>query len=305
FVSIAKEIAQKELLVIVCADSKEVKQQLGTDINSDNIRLIELTSNDSWARDHGGISVFVNDEPYILDFCFNGWGLKFPANHDNQITRKLYYKGLFQANVGYQNMLHFVLEGGSIESDGNRTILTTAECLTSENRNEQQSQEELEEHLKMVLGAERILWLNNGFLEGDDTDSHIDTLARFCSEETIAYVQCADKNEEHYEELQLMEEELQAFTRLDGKPYNLIALPMADAITSDGKRLPATYANFIIINGAVLVPFYNTPKDEIAKRQLQKAFPDREIIGINCLPLIKQNGSLHCLTMQYPKGFIS
>ncbi len=304
FVSIAKEIAKREKLIIVCMDSKTVATQLGEDINLKNIRLTEQDSNDTWARDHAGISVYVNNEPYIFDFCFNGWGLKFPANFDNQITRKLYYKDIFYPNVGYQNMLHFVLEGGSIESDGLGTILTTAECLTSENRNDYKTKEELEEYLKMVFGAERILWLNNGYLEGDDTDSHIDTLARFCSKDSIAYVQCTDKNDLHYEELKLMEEELQAFTTLDGKTYNLIPLPMADCIIDNEEQLPATYANFLIINETVLLPYYNSPKDEIAKAQLQKAFPDREIIGIDCTPLIKQHGSLHCVTMQYPKGII-
>jgi agmatine deiminase len=307
FVAIAKEVAKRELLLIVCPDRDVVKKQLGNDINYDNVRFVQLETNDTWARDHGAISVFVNNEPYIFDFCFNGWGMKFAANHDNVITRELYKSDVFAPAVGYQNMLHCVLEGGSIESDGKGTILTTAECLLSNNRNEYRSQEELDEYLKMIFGAERVLWLNNGYLAGDDTDSHIDTLARFCSEDTIAYVQCTDKEDEHYEELSLMEEELQAFRTMDGKPYNLIPLPMADCVVDedDEHRLPGTYANFLIINGAVLLPTYRSEKDELAKAQLQKAFPDREIIGIDCLPLIKQHGSLHCVTMQFPEGILN
>lgn len=304
FVEIAKEIAKREKLLIVCHDFDVVYPQLGKDINHENIQFRTIQSNDTWARDHGAISVFVNGEPCIYDFCFNGWGLKFPANYDNQITKVLFDREVFQPNVAYQNMLHCVLEGGSIESDGKGTILTTAECLLSENRNDYKSKEEIEDYLKLIFGAKRILWLNNGFLAGDDTDSHIDTLARFCSEDTIAYVQCEDKEDEHYDELKLMEEELQGFRSIDGKPYNLIPLPMADCIIEDGQRLPTTYANFLIINEAVLLPFYNSDKDETAKAQLQKAFPDREIIGINCKPLIKQNGSLHCVTMQFPEGII-
>ena len=151
---------------------------------------------------------------------------------------------------------------------------------------------------------DRILWITSGYLAGDDTDSHVDTLARFCSEDTIAYVRCEDEEDEHYEELKAMEEEIKEFTRANGEPYRLIPLPMADKVEWEGERLPATYANFLIMNGAVLVPFYDSPKDEIAKAALQEAFPDREIVGINCLPLIKQHGSLHCVTMQYPEGFI-
>ena len=164
--------------------------------------------------------------------------------------------------------------------------------------------DDIEQYLKKTLGAERVLWLNHGYLEGDDTDHHIDTLARFCNEHTIAYVQCTDKNDEHFDELRAMEKELQSFVTADGKPYTLIPLPMADAVYAKGYRLPATYANFLIVNGAVLMPFYGTPKDETAKQRLRKAFPDREIIGIDCRPLILQYGSLHCIAMQYPRGFL-
>ena len=210
----------------------------------------------------------------------------------------------FSDEVVPANMQPFVLEGGSIESDGKGTLMTTVECLASVNRNEYLQQEELERYLKDVFGLDRILWITSCYLAGDDTDSHVDTLARFCSEDTIAYVRCEDEEDEHYEELKAMEEEIKEFTRANGEPYCLIPLPMADKVEWEGERLPATYANFLIMNGAVLVPFYDSPKDEIAKAALREAFPDREIIGINCLPLIKQHGSLHCVTMQYPEGFI-
>lgn len=304
FVCIAKEIVKHEKLLIVCPDSAKVREQLGNGLDFSQIIFRETETNDTWARDHGAITVRVEGDPYLYDFTFNGWGMKFAANFDNQITRRLCDSNVFQPSVAYQNMLHCVLEGGSIESDGQGTILTTEECLLSPNRNDHKSKEELEEYLKMIFGATRILWLKNGYLAGDDTDSHVDTLARLCSADTIAYVKCDDKNDEHYEELSLMEEELQAFTTPEGKPYNLIALPMADCVIVEDERLPATYANFLIINGAVLMPTYNSPKDTIAKAQLQKAFPDRAIIGINCLPLIKQHGSLHCVTMQFPEGVL-
>ena len=304
FVEIAKEIIKRETLLIVCQDEEDVRRQLG---NVDDSRIIfrEMPVNDTWARDHGGITVFEDGKPKVYDFVFNGWGMKFAANHDNLITRRLFQTGTFAKEVEVINMQPFVLEGGSIESDGQGTILTTVECLHSVNRNEYLNIEQLEYHLKDMLGAERILWLENGYLAGDDTDSHIDTLARFCDENTIAYVQCEDTQDEHFEELKAMEEELKAFRTVTGHPYRLIPLPMADKIVWNGERLPATYANFLIINGVVLVPFYQSDKDATVQEILQKIFPDREVIGINCLPLVKQHGSLHCVTMQYPEGVIT
>ena len=302
FANIAVEIAKRERVLIVCASEKDVRSQLekyaGQTI-SDNFIFVELPSNDTWARDHGGITVMKNGKPTVFDFTFNGWGLKFAANYDNQITRQLYDKGIFGNETAYRNCLNIVLEGGSIESDGKGTLLTTAQCLLSPNRNNK-TKAEMETLLTDLFGLKRVLWLHHGYLAGDDTDSHIDTLVRFCDENTIAYVQCLDKQDEHYDELQKMEQELQQFRTADNQPYRLIALPMADEVRDENnERLPATYANFLIINGAVLMPTYNSPKDKTAKEQLQKAFPNREIVGINCLPLIKQHGSLHCVTMQY------
>lgn len=306
FVSIAKEILKKEKLIIVCKDKEEVKKQLGNDVDYASVLFREMNTNDTWARDHGAISVFVDGEPFIYDFGFNGWGLKYAANYDNMITRKLYMSDTFNAQTGYFNMLHFVLEGGSIESDGEGTLLTTSKCLLSPNRNDCLGKEDIEDFLKSVFGAHRVLWISNGYLAGDDTDSHVDTLARFCDSSTIAYITCDDPEDEHYPELRCMEEELKTFKTADGSPYRLLPLPMADVIVDeDGNRLPATYANFLIINGAVLMSGYASPeKDRIAKEQLQKAFPDREIITIDCRPLIYQHGSLHCVTMQYPEGIL-
>ncbi|MDR1120793.1 MAG: agmatine deiminase family protein [Dysgonamonadaceae bacterium] len=305
---IAKEIVKREKLLVVCQDIAAVSQQLFADPEiasfTDRIIFREIPSNDTWARDHGAIAIRVNGNPYLYDFTFNGWGLKFAANHDNQITKRLYEQKTFLPEVGYQGMKYCVLEGGSIESNGAGTILTTSRCLLSPNRNDYKLKAEIHEHLQMIFDADKILWLNHGYLAGDDTDSHIDTLARFCDEQTIAYVQCNDSQDEHAEELQKMEQELQAFRQPNGQPYTLKPLPMADVVMDSGNRLPATYANFLIINEAILFPCYDSPKDEIAQKVLQQLFPDREIVGINCLPLIKQHGSLHCVTMQFPEGFI-
>jgi len=299
FVNIAREIIKHEDLLIVCADTDEVEQLLG-DADLSRITFAEMPTNDTWARDHGGITVLVDGKPVVYDFTFNGWGLKFAANHDNLITRQLYTAGIF-GDSAHKNCFDFVLEGGSIESNGEGTLLTTSECLLSDNRNNL-SEEDIEAKLIEYFGLKQVLWLNHGYLAGDDTDSHVDTLARLCDRSTIAYVKCDDIEDEHYDELKKMKKELRMFKTSDGRYFRLIPLPMADTIYLGEERLPATYANFLIINGAVLVPTYNSPKDELAIQQVQKAFPDREIVGIDCRALIKQHGSLHCVTMQYARG---
>lgn len=303
YISLSKEITKRQKLIIVCENKNEVLQHFSDD-EKNNITTKQIDSNDTWARDHGPISLFIDNQPAIFDFGFNGWGLKFASNLDNQITTELFDKQLFNENVLYRNKQNFILEGGAIESDGEGTLLTTSQCLLAPNRNQPMTQDEIEDYLIKTFGLKRVLWLNHGYLAGDDTDSHIDTLARLCDTETIAYVACNDKNDEHYEELKKMEEELISFKTIKGKPYKLVPLPMADEVIYEGLRLPATYANFLIMNDAVLMPEYGTDKDDIAKKQLQIAFPKHEVIGVNCTPLIKQHGSLHCITMQIPEGFI-
>lgn len=307
FVKIATEILKRQKLIVVCISADVVKHELrGVEEYFGNLELVELPTNDTWARDHSGISVIKNGHKCVYDFTFNGWGLKFASNYDNQINRGLYAKKIFNSDVELDNKKDFVLEGGGIESDGKGTLLTTSECLLSPNRNSYLSKDGVEDYLKETFGLDRVLWLDHGYLAGDDTDSHIDTLARFCDEHTITYVKCDDKKDEHYEALSKMEVQLKTFVDYQGNPYNLIPLPMATAVyDEDNQRLPATYANFLIMNDAVLLPTYNNKeKDEEAVRQLAKAFPTREIIGIDCSSLIKQHGSLHCVTMQYPENFI-
>jgi agmatine/peptidylarginine deiminase len=303
FAEIARQILRFEKLLVVCCSAEDVKKSLkGEDFSKITFR--EIPSNDTWARDHAPITVIVGGAPQLLDFTFNGWGLKFAANHDNRISRLLFDSGAFHSEVRFHSMLHVVLEGGSIESDGQGTLLTTSRCLLSPNRNDFKSRSEIEDYLKLIFNLKRVLWLENGYLAGDDTDSHIDTLARFCDAKTIAYVKCEDENDEHFAELAAMEKEILTFRTAEGQPYRLVPLPMAEAVYDGGERLPATYANFLIINGAVLTPAYGSPLDEIAKNRLQSAFPDREIIPVNCLSLIRQHGSLHCVTMQFPTGVL-
>ena len=264
--------------------------------------IVGPPTNDTWARDHGFITLSANNQqlkPRLLDFCFNGWGKKFPAELDNAINRRLYDDGSVKGE--YVNHLDFVLEGGSIESDGQGTIFTTSCCLLAPHRNQPLTKEQIEDRLKEYLCADRVLWIDHGHLTGDDTDGHIDTLVRIAPDDTLLYIGCDDPQDEQYDELHLMEEQLHTFRTRDGLPYRLIKLPLPRPIYEDGKRLPATYANFLVINGAVLCPTYDQPDlDTEALRIIGEAFPDREIVGIDCRSLIKQHGSLHCCTMQFP-----
>ncbi len=288
----AREIAKHENLLIIAPE--------GEDLSPITSHLLPLKSNDTWARDHGFITL-VDDEGHarLLDFCFNGWGEKFPADLDNALNRKLYDNGKVEGE--YVDCLDFVLEGGSIESDGKGTVFTTTGCLLAPHRNQPMTKAEIEERLKRELHANRILWINHGNLTGDDTDGHIDTLVRICPNDTLLYMGCDDPNDEQYEELRLMEEQLKTFRTIDGQPYRLMKLPMPRPIYDEGDRLPATYANFLIINGAVLCPTYaQSDLDAEALRVIGEAFPDREIVGIDCRSIIKQHGSLHCCTMQFP-----
>ncbi len=298
FINIANAAARFQPVLIVCDDTNRVRSLLN---DSRNIYFTEAPSNDTWARDHGGITVLKNGKAIVQDYIFNGWGKKFEAALDNQITPALFQNNILQ-NCELQSF-DFVLEGGSIESDGRGTILTTTDCLLEKNRNPQYSKEEIENILKQNFGARKILWLDHGYLAGDDTDSHIDTLARLCNENTIAYVGCRNPEDEHFKVLQQMKNDLQQMTNSKGESYHLIELPFPDACyDEEGNRLPATYANFTIINGAVLMPVYGVSQDEQAIEILQNIFPEREIIPVNCRVLIEQHGSLHCVTMQYPQA---
>jgi agmatine deiminase len=256
---------------------------------------------DTWTRDYGPITVLDRGEPVLLDFGFNGWGLKFPAAEDNQATARLHAAG--RLGRARRVVPGLWLEGGSIESDGAGTILTTASCLLSPNRNPHLDRAGVESALARWLGADRVLWLEHGHLEGDDTDAHVDTLARLCPGDTIAYVTCDDPADSHFQALQAMEQELRALRTRDGRPYRLVPLPWAaPRFAADGHRLPATYGNFLILNGAVLVPTYREPeRDAAALRAVADACPGHEIIGIDCSPIIEQHGSLHCMTMQIPR----
>lgn len=281
-VSIVEAIIGFEPVYLLCKEPEICKKYF---VKTRFLHFIQANYNDTWMRD----CIALSTSHGYVDFTFTGWGGKFDAHLDNQLNTLLNKQGVLIP----MKKNDFILEGGSIESDGKGTVLTTSLCLHNPNRNSNYSKEDVEVKLHDTLGIDTVLWLENGELAGDDTDGHIDTLARFCNEHTIAYVGTPHKEDEHYASLHSMQEELKAFNN-----YTLVALPFVPAQYYEGERLPATYANFLIINGAVLVPTYGVKEDEQALEILKNVFTDRKVIGLDCQVLIRQHGSLHCMTMQ-------
>ena len=302
YVEMARAILMDdERLVIVAPDGDEVREALGPGVDWTRIDIVELPTNDTWVRDYGPITVYRDGMTRMADFTFNAWGMKFAADCDNLVTSRLHEKGLL--HMPLLNCRDMVLEGGSIETDGNGTVMTTTCCLTAPNRNDALTRDQLEHMLLERLGCLKMLWLGHGSLTGDDTDGHIDTLARFAPGGIILYTGCNNPADEHFEPLMTMEEELKRFTDVDGNHYRLIKLPLPDAMFDEISRLPATYANFLIMNHQVLVPLYGQPTNDFKACQLiGEAFPGRKVVGIDCQALVRQHGSLHCATMQLPKG---
>lgn len=305
FLQLAEVITHYERLIVVAPDVELPRKQLRQRLNDkafSQIIFCECPTDDTWARDHGALTLLGRSgnpaDTLLMDFNFNGWGEKFPAAHDNAINRHLSEAGILTATMADNN--DFVLEGGSVESDGEGTVFTTSTCLLAPHRNQPLDKDDIEAQLKTRLCAKRVVWLDHGQLKGDDTDGHIDTIVRCAPRNTLIYVSCDDANDEQYADFEALKHQLQELLNNEGQPYRLIAVPMPDAVFEDGYRLPATYANFVILNGAVIVPSYGQPeKDAQALEAIRKAFPERESISIDARTVIRQHGSLHCLTMQY------
>lgn len=309
YLRLAFEIATRETLLIVAPDTAAVKRLIDERLPrraTQHIIYKECPTNDTWARDHAFLTVVGTNGPQLLDFRFNGWGGKFEAALDNAINRHLVEGETPVVQGRYVDCLDFELEGGSIETDGLGTVLTTSQCVLNENRFPPRTRESVESLLHERFGTDRVLWLDHGYLAGDDTDAHVDTLARLCPNDTILYVRCTDTTDEHFEALKAMEEQIQTFRTRRGTPYRLVPVPLPAPIhDADGERLPATYANYLVMNDTVLFPTYAQPENDArAAHQIGLAFPDRDIVGVDCRALIRQHGSLHCATMQYPVGVL-
>lgn len=302
YIALACAIANEVPPLILCQDQAHrahIQGLLQSRCKHDPILAVS-PYNDTWCRDYGPITLDDGSHRTLLDFCFNGWGDKYDAELDNHINQRLNEHWL----VPLQSV-NFELEGGSIETDGCGTLLTTEHCLLGSNRNTDMNREQIEALVLEKLGLNRTLWLSEGALLGDDTDSHIDNLARFSDAETIVYAVCADKNDPHHQHLSAMEKQLQGFTQPDGRPYKLepINIPSPQFDEND-KRLPGSYINFLILNNSVIMPVFGCEADAAAKTTLQRCFPGKTIITVPGNNLIRQYGGPHCATMQLPKGII-
>ena len=306
FRRIGVEIASRETLLNVCfspTHAAEIREQLRHAGAPNERTLFAIAaSDDSWARDHGPLTTLLGQTPVLNDFTFNGWGGRFAATKDTAITGGLSAQGTF-ATAKLQPR-DLVLEGGAVETDGQGTLLATRRSILGSDRNPGLDITAVEHRLAEWLGIERFLWLDHGALEGDDTDSHIDTLARFVDPQTIVFV-TAETDDPDFTELDQMRRQLAGFRDRKGRGYRLLPLPPAGGRhAADGRRLPASYANFLIINGAVLFPSYGCAADARARRVVEQAMPDHAIVSVDCRTPIEQNGSLHCLTMQFPAGLV-
>jgi agmatine/peptidylarginine deiminase len=301
-VALIAAISRRERVVLCVADTAvraRAGQALrGAGAQGEKVHFVSVEYDDTWLRDSGPITLADDKRFRLTDFRFTGWGGKFGASRDDALIGNLIVRDVFAPAEHVR--VDWALEGGAIESDGKGTILTTWRCLHQ--RHPEQSREEMSQLLRDKLGAQRVLWLEHGYLQGDDTDAHIDTLARFAPDGAIVFQACDDASDAHYDELARMGEELAALRTIDGRPYRLHALPWARPMLDDGRRLAASYANYLIVDGAVLVPAYDDAADAQAARIIGAAHPGREIVPIPCRPLIWQNGSLHCMTMQLPRG---
>jgi len=296
--------------VVVCVSDDDVETYAEMRLRSnrvdmDRVRFVTVPYDDTWLRDSGPISLRDGDNFRLLDFRFTGWGGKFDASDDDKLVERLTNAQVF--NTQARDTIDFALEGGAIDTDGDGTLLTTWRCLHERHPNA--SREVLTSKLAGWLHQDRVLWLDHGALEGDDTDAHVDTLARFAARDAIVFQACDDPADSHYEDLKAMADEIATLRTKDGQPYRLFPLPWAKPVldvTADGseRRLAASYANFLIVNGAVLMPAYGDEADDAAADVLASVFPDREIVQVPCRPLIWQNGSLHCITMQLPEGLV-
>jgi len=305
YTALAAAIARFEPLLICVADA-EVRQRAAAQltaagVDARNLRFVEAAYDDTWLRDSGPLTLTGAARARLVDFRFTGWGGKFEGGRDDRLIEALVAQGVF--GDAEHRRIDWALEGGAIESDGRGTLLTTWRCLHQ--RHPQMTREAMTERLQDGLAAARVLWLDHGYLEGDDTDAHIDTLARFAPDDAIVFQTCDDPADPHYAELARMHEEIAALRTVDGKPYRLFPLPWAQAIVDEGRRLASSYANYLIVNGAVVMPAYGDAADDDAAKIIAAAHPGRDVVRVDARPLIWQNGSVHCLTMQLPDGVLA
>lgn len=306
FVEFIKKVATFETVFLVVADEKlkeKVAEMLErARVNIANVSFINHKTNRSWMRDSGPIVVKNGSKREALNFNFNGWAKYKNYQLDKFVPSKIAdFIDVPLTQVIYKGK-PVIVEGGAIDVNGRGTLLTSEECLMHPSiqvRNKNFTKEDYEAVFKEYLGVTNVIWLGDG-IEGDDTHGHIDDLCRFVNEDTIVTIVETDKNDANYKPLQDNLKRLQNAKLEDGKSPTIVALPMPKRVDFETLRLPASYANFLILNNCVLVPTFNDSNDRVALNILSECFPDREVIGISCIDFIWGFGTLHCLSQQIP-----
>ena len=295
FAAFIRAVAEVETVNLLCGgDAMQSARAAVGGIR--NVELIDIQTNDAWIRDYGPTFVNRDNKQVVVDWTYNAWGGKYPPfDQDAKIAEKIATR-LNCAAIKVDR----VIEGGALEGNGAGLVMTTESCLLNENRSGKSAKAQIESILKQRLGANEILWLSGGDIAGDDTDGHIDQIARFVSEKTI--VVCVEKNRDdvNFETFQLASRELKQFNAVHGNQFEIVDLPMPGPVMFDGVRLPAGYANFYLANGIVIVPQFDDPADEIAVSLLKSVFPDRQAIALPSRNLSVGLGSFHCLSQQQP-----
>ncbi len=303
YLHLTRAICAHEPVIILCYDAEHrghVAGQLAAADIPPGVRLVEIPTNDTWIRDYGPLSLASGGQALLAKFTFNGWGGKYEADLDDAAAGRLARQDLFRAPL---REIDFVLEGGSIDTDGAGTLITSRQCLLHPGRHPDADKGLIEQRLKHELGMKRVVWFSHTRLAGDDTDGHIDMLVRFCGPRSLALATCEDPGDTNYAELAALRAEVEAVFPPD--TYRHVHLPLPAAICDEaGRPLPASYANFLIINDAVIVPQYGDPADATARRRLKQVFPSRSILGVDARPLITQSGSIHCATLQLGRGVL-
>ncbi|MGA0555064.1 agmatine deiminase family protein [Larkinella sp. VNQ87] len=301
YIEFIRTISQSEQ-VCINAHNETVMQAakmrlLLAGVDLSNVTLLPHPTNDSWCRDHGPAFLInpISKERMIVNWGYNAWGGKYPPyDRDDLIPVEIaHYRGLPYVNPG------IVMEGGSVEFNGRGTVLTSRACLLNQNRNAHLTQAQIERFLCDYYGVEQVLWVEEGIV-GDDTDGHIDDTVRFVNEDTVVVATETNPNDENYAFLEEIHRDLKAMRLPNGKQLNIVELPMPDPVISDDLRLPASYANFYISNGTVIVPTFRCAKDQTALDILERCFPDRKVVGIDATEIVWGLGTFHCLSQQEP-----
>jgi agmatine deiminase len=297
YLNIIESLNQASTNIVLLVRSNEIKNCLSNLKKSSKVLIVSAQYNDTWVRDYGFLSCANESGLQPIEFTFNGWGQKFDATKDNKINQHVLSQ-LCQQPI---KSIDLVVEGGALEVDQDGTLLSTEFCLSNPKRNGDKSIVSYQQDFQKSLGVKQSIILQNGHLDGDDTDGHIDTLVRFTPDRGLVIQSAFNRpNDNHFEGLTALVKECRQVL----PTHQIFELPLPHIVNSQGHRLPASYANFLISNQHILCPIYQQTEDKLAVDVIQSAYPDFTIVPINCLPLVQQFGSLHCISMQIPCGIL-